>query len=255
MRRYVSRMRDRGPVQADDAISIARRAGYVLHGEFGLRVAYDPEIVADRVVASISYGSYERFEGRRAMDLIESGDRITELGAGLGVVSALILSRKNVDDYQLVEADPRLPKLIRRTHDLNDVGKGIAIHSCVATCNRTLIERGEAEFFVDKRLSASSLLGTKDLRERIVVPVVSLPDLIAAHGSTVLISDVEGAEVDLFDGTELPSVDKILMEIHPGRIGQKGVRSIFRNLDAIGFVFQPQTSSGIVCSFRRYVET
>lgn len=239
------------PSVAEAAGERARRLGYVVHGEFDLKLAYAPDVLTDEVVRTIERGRYERAEGRRAEKLIEPGDRITELGAGLGFLSALIMSRFDVADYQLVEADPRLAPLIRRTHELNGIDGPATIHTCVATCSRPLIEAGTVNLHVGQKFCASSLLGSSNELHEVAVPVVSLPELLGAARSNVLICDIEGAETDVFDGTPLPTVDRILMELHVHRTGLDAIRTMFRNLDAIGFGYDPELSTGGVCGFRR----
>ena len=67
----------------------------------------------------------------------------------------------------------------------------------------------------------------------------------------MLIADIEGAETGVFNGTPLESIERILMEIHPHRIDDAGVRQIFRDLDELGFVYDITTSSGNVLGFHR----
>jgi FkbM family methyltransferase len=230
----------------------ARRRGYIYHGEQKYKIAYDPDIITDPVIDTISDGHYERFEARRAAQMIEDGDRVIELGAGLGFLSTLILDRKKVTDYQAVEADPRLPAMIQRTHDLNNARGPLTIHNAVATCDKTMIDAGTVEFYVGEKFCASSLLGTMStLKHTVRVPVVSLPEMIDEHRSNALILDIEGAEVGVMNGTPLDGITKILMETHPHRIGPAGIRDLFRNLDAQGFMYVGEWSAGHVTGFRR----
>ena len=67
----------------------------------------------------------------------------------------------------------------------------------------------------------------------------------------MLIADIEGAETGVFNGTPLETIERILMEIHPHRIKDDGVREIFRDLDELGFVYDITASAGAVLGFRR----
>ena len=113
-----------------------------------------------------------------------------------------------------------------------------------------MIAAGTVDFFVGEKFCASSLLGAKNLKHSVAVPVVSLPDLIRENRSNVLIADIEGAETDILNGTPLNGIERILIEIHPHRIGLDGVRAVFRNLDDLGFAYDIDASSGEVCGFR-----
>jgi FkbM family methyltransferase len=226
-------------------------ADYLVHGEFGLRIAYDPAIVSERVADSITRGAYERFEGRRLLGLVEDGDQILELGAGLGFISALLMLNKAIAKYHLVEADSRLIKLIRGTHKLNGVPATAEIHNCVVTVDAAQVAAGTVSFYLDQSFNASNLTKAERPLATIQVPVSSFHTVLEEVQPTCLIVDIEGAELDLFNGDELPGVRKILVEIHPKHFGLAGVRSIFRNLDASGFVPDVTLSSGRVVSFRR----
>lgn len=229
----------------------AERQGYVKHGEFGLKIAYDSDVISDRVIDTIERGAYERFEGRRSKKFVQPGDRIIELGAGLGFLSALIMKDTEIADYQAVEADPRLPAMMLKTHELNGVKGPLTIQSCVATCSQEMIEEGEVEFFVGKKFCASSLMGANNLKHTVRVPVVSLPAMIIENKSNVLLCDIEGSETDIFNGTPLGTIERILMEIHPHKIGQEGVRAMFQHLDALDYVYDADGSAGGVIAFRR----
>jgi FkbM family methyltransferase len=248
--RHASDSRTGRPVD-DQIVDRARHAGYVKHGEFGIKLAYDEDIVSPTLVERIARGRYERYEGRFSRQFVVDGDRVIELGAGLGFLSALLMSTIKVDDYQLVEADPRLAEVISRTHQLNDIAGPCTIRSCVATCDPELLSRGEVPFHIGEAFCTSSLLGAKKPIQTVTVPVVSLPEMISEHRSNVLIADIEGSEAGVFNGTPLGSIERILMEIHPHRIRDDGVRRIFRDLDELGFVYDINVSAGRVLGFRR----
>jgi len=243
--------RHTGGGTSEGPVERAERLGYVQHGEFGLKLAYDPDVLSEQVIAKIERGSYERYEGRRAVEIIEAGDRVVELGAGLGFLSALILQQTDVADYQMVEADPRLADVIRRTHELNGVSGPAHMRSSVATCDPDLLAQGDVEFHVGAKFCASSIMGVGRSKGSVRVPVESLTELIAECRSNVLIADIEGAETGVFNGTPLGSIERILMEIHPHRIGDGGVRKIFADLDAVGFVYDIRASAGAVLAFHR----
>jgi FkbM family methyltransferase len=231
----------------------ARQQGsdYVIHGSFGVKVAHSDDILLDEVARGIRRGSYERTEATQVGKLVEPGDRVIELGAGLGFLSALVISTIEVADYVAVEADPRLRDVIHRTHELNGLSGPLTVESCVATCGTDLIEAGTVDFFVSKKFCASSLHTVGRLKHTVSVPVVPLVDLIERHGSNVLVCDIEGAESDIFNGTDLGSIDKVMMEIHPRVLGQSGMLDLFRHLCEAAFVYDADLSIGNVVCFRK----
>jgi FkbM family methyltransferase len=223
----------------------------MVHGAFKLKIAYSNEVLLDEVVGGIERGSYERTEGNQVQRLVVTDDRVIELGAGLGFLSALVMSTTNVADYVAVEADPRLRDVIERTHELNGVTGPLTIESCVATCSDALIESGSVDFFVSKKFCASSLREVGRLKHTVKVPVVSLRELIDTHRSNVLICDIEGAETDIFNGTDLGTIEKVMMEVHPNLIGQEGMQQIFKSLVEHDFVYDADVSMGNVVCFRK----
>lgn len=244
----VSRSGAAGP---ESAVARAERLGYVCHGEFGTKLAYDAEVMSPQVVEKIERGGYERFEARRSRDLVKAGDRVIELGAGLGFLSALIVGQTDVGEYVMVEADPRLADVIRRTHELNGLPTPTSIRTCVATCDQDLLAKGEVEFHVGAKFCASSILGVRKRKDTVIVPVVPLVDVIEETKANVLLVDIEGAETGVFNGTPLGTVERIVMEIHPHRIGDAGVRKVFSSLDTLGFVYDASMSSGAVLGFHK----
>ena len=52
---------------------------------------------------------------------------------------------------------------------------------------------------------------------------------------TLLVVDEEGAEPELFDGAELPSVSRIVLESHDRVLGPDGTDRILGQLQRIGF--------------------
>ena len=80
---------------------------------------------------------------------------------------------------------------------------------------------------------------------QIEVPVVKLHELLAELVPNVLIVDIEGGELDLFEGAEtLGSVDRIALELHPQIYGSAGVLSVFRALCRLGFAYNSDLSHG-----------
>jgi FkbM family methyltransferase len=184
------------------------------------------------------------------MRLIEDGERVLELGAGLGFISSLIALNKNIAAYHMIEADSRLADLIRRTHALNGVQFPFTLESCMVHAD----SNGFGTFYVCSKFSASSARGP-DHRgrtiEKVTVPARTLNSLIEEFQPTCVIADVEGSEEAIFANSALQGVQKVMIELHPEHIGQAGVRTIFQAMDRLGFIYEPPGSTGGIVSFRR----
>jgi hypothetical protein len=67
------------------------------------------------------------------------------------------------------------------------------------------------------------------------VPGKALNYLVEKIRPTLLVIDAEGAERDLFDGAELPTVTKIVLELHDRVIGPDGTDRVRAQLRDLGF--------------------
>ncbi|MGG7567769.1 glycosyltransferase family 2 protein [Rhodovulum sp. DZ06] len=105
----------------------------------GLRLPLDPRIVTRRIEKALRKGRYEKGERRALAALLRPGDRVLELGGGLGLVSAMAALQDGVERVVVVEANPDLLPVIARTHRLNGVATAEIVHGAVAP------GRGEAE--------------------------------------------------------------------------------------------------------------
>ena len=84
------------------------------------------------------------------------------------------------------------------------------------------------------------------------MPCLDFKDLLTTHQPTLLICDIEGGEADLLLGTNsMPSVRKIVLELHRSVTGLKGIRDIFLHLSKQGFAYDPGLSEKAVVVFHR----
>eukprot|EP00873_Tetraselmis_striata_P003833 jgi/Tetstr1/424097/TSEL_014708.t1 len=113
--------------------------------------------------------------------------------------------------YAAVEADARLIPHIRETHARNGDQPGSA--------------------------------------ETVSVPARDVSRFLAEKAITVLIADIEGAELELLRHIDTARLEKIVLELHPQRIGKAGVLEIFQILCARGFAYNTALSEGSVVCF------
>ena len=68
----------------------------------------------------------------------------------------------------------------------------------------------------------------------------------------VLIVDIQGGELDLFEGAvSLGSIDRIALELHPQIYGSSGVLGVFRALCRLGFAYDSDHSNGTNVALQR----
>jgi FkbM family methyltransferase len=197
----------------------------IRHGQFDVVFGFDPQIMSEKVVAMIESGKYERKEAKAILKHVKSGSSILELGGGLGFISTFVKKRKRPSSYHVVEADPRLIGVIAETHRLNDI-KGVTVQNCVATSDAKLIAGKSISLNLGADFWGSSIKRPAGVAGSVQVPVVSLQELIDRSKPNVLIIDIEGAEVDLFETLDLSHVSTIIVEIHPKVTGEEPVAAM-----------------------------
>ena len=178
-------------------------------------------------------GGYERNEAEILLKLAQRGDRILELGGGLGFVSALMCKVKQPSRYVLVEADPKLIPLIETTYQLNGLDK-VEIRWGLVTGDKGAIERGNQRLALPENFLANSALLVERGHAEADVPVLDLDGLLAEVQPQTLIVDIEGSEKDLFKEIDLSSVRLAVIEMHPALIGSEGVAEVIADLTAHG---------------------
>ena len=185
----------------------------------------------------MSRGRYERDELRLIGQLLSPDDVVLEVGAGLGVLSAYCAKRLGSSRVFAYEANPDLEASIRDTYSLNHVQPTLEMCAVGA-------DAGKVTLYRDKDLWASSVLRPPGRVRPVEVPVKALSEVAQVVRPTLLIVDAEGAEGELFDHAHLPTVTRIVLELHERVIGPVGARRVRSTLAAMGFEELPELSAG-----------
>ncbi len=223
------------------------RPDFIEH--LGVKIPVPKETVSDTVLKFLKEGRYESREGKILDLIIEDGDRILELGGGLGFISTIAARNKKTEAVMTYEANPALASVIAKTHELNSVTN-------VEVRTGVLVREARQEyipFYVRKDFWGSSLAkkdGETNAKE-VLVPVNELSWVLGAFCPTMIVCDIEGGEAALFDGRSLPGVKKVLVELHQSVIGPSGMKSVFDSFSQSGFYYDQDYSSGGVVLFRK----
>ncbi len=181
---------------------------------------------------SLSSGRYENHEADALLLHLRPGDRMLDLGAGLGFICALAAVVLGEDAVMGVEAGPETVKLARRNLAANGFEGVKVLKGAVVGAGE-----GEVEFGQRPAFWASSLRGPDEWPENAeVIRVLARPvgKLLARFAPTVISCDIEGGELDVL--TEpLPGVRLVVVETHPLVYGAGGVARIEAALRYQGF--------------------
>lgn len=215
-----------------------------------VKVAIDREIVSKTIIDAMKRRQYEHVEARIGGWLfdtpeIPSGQRILEVGAGLGFVGSSLFKSGKVEKIVSYEANPRLIPLIQETHRLNGVNSEVRNFLLGAD------SEGTGSIFVPNDFWAASGTASSQAVEHFV-PKASLQATIDEVQPTFMLIDIEGGETVLFDGvSELPSVHSVLIELHQMAIGREGIANFFKKMMSMGFGYDQRYSNGKVVLFQK----
>jgi FkbM family methyltransferase len=184
--------------------------------------------------AGFFWGNYEDGERQALRHIPADGLPVIELGGSIGAM-ACVSSRHfgNPAQHVVVEANPNLMPVLRRSRDLNGCRFEI-VHAALAYGG------DEVTFHVHPKFVKSSLLALDGQAAAVRVPAVTLGGLLDRFGfkRLNLFCDIEGAEVALFDhefDLVAARVKYLSLEIHPYLTGAEAVESLLARLAGAGF--------------------
>lgn len=224
------------------------RARFITHVNYrGIEVpVYGPHVVR-WVKEELMTGCYEVPVITALQTLLRPGDRMLEIGGGLGVVSALAARAMPDVTIESYEANPTLISAIDELHKRNGL-RGITLH------NRILIQgggEGERAFHLHQSFAESST-ASGDGKERAVS--VLTEDFIAKLQSFrphVLVIDIEGGEDELLSGADLAGLRAMVLELHPRAIDRAAEKRIFDACAAADLYPRYDISTANVVVFER----
>ncbi|MEH6360230.1 MAG: FkbM family methyltransferase [Amylibacter sp.] len=219
----------------------------------GVKIPFFPNVISERMRNLIERGRYEIGEVRMLQKVLRKGDKVLELGAGVGLISSIAAQITGPENVIAVEANPNLIPVIKETHSLNGL-KNLEVLNGIGVSDTT---SQKVSFYLREDFWASSL--TRPVRRdkspwtEVQVSQINLNSLIEKQKTNVLVMDIEGAELDLLYGLNLASINTIVVELHPRVYKLKGVDSFFQNLHEKGFTYNPkQSRGGTVVVFSRF---
>jgi hypothetical protein len=127
---------------------------------------------------------------------------------------------------------------------LNQVGP--ALEMCAVGA-----QAGEVTLYRGRHLWSASIFRPPGRVRPVKVPVKALSEIARQIRPTLLIVDAEGAEGELFDRAHLPTVTRMVLELHERVIGTTNAGRVRSQLAALGFEELPELSAGERLTMRR----
>jgi FkbM family methyltransferase len=206
----------------------------------GIKVPFVPAIITPKIERPMRNNRYEGGECAALRRILRPGDRVLELGAGVGLLSTVAGLVEGVESVTTVEANPDLIPLIRETHRLNNV-TNVDLRNGVATPD----DGPDIDFYLRPDFWASSMEpDSRAFSRKVSLRRYGLTSLIAEVNPTVIVCDIEGGEMGLFDGADLSGVRAMVVEFHPKVYGENGLARIMGVLAAKGITLAPRNKEG-----------
>ncbi|GGX55204.1 hypothetical protein GCM10007385_24620 [Tateyamaria omphalii] len=216
---------------------------------FGVHVPASPFLNETRI-RRMNEGRYEGEEIQGALDVVQPGDRVLELGAGLGVVGAVIAKNAHPDAVLSFEANPNLIPHIKTLHRLNGLEDVMEVRHQVVTAGED--QPDHVTFHLRTSFLGSSLIQNERRRTTPVdVETVPYDQVINSFRPDVLIIDIEGGELELLRHANLRGIRAIVLEFHPDAYGKAGTRECKAILRKANFTKNDELSTRFVWTCTR----
>ena len=212
--------------------------------------------MSDPIIESLRSGRYEMAEARALPRLIRAGERVVEVGAGIGFLTALIARHTGAELVVAIEANPLLQAYMAELHQLNGVEP--VRRQALVTPQPAL---GPETLHVHQDLWASSpgWIKRRDQLDAVEVPVLSLAEIAETWRPTLLIVDVEpfaawtAAEgpPHALAGADFRPFPRVLLELKPNRFTAPQIETVFDHFSSQGFAPDPAASPGPLVLFEQ----
>lgn len=235
------------PSDKIDAADRAAAGEIVYHG---VRLPPHRQYLPERRIERIRNGRYEWQEIAGALHAIRPGDRVLELGAGIGIVGAVIAKNRAPARILSYEANPALIGYARAMHRANGLGEVIELRNAVLMSDPDA--PATTDFHVHASFLGSSLIAPAGRRStRVAVAVERLAAVTADFSPEVMVIDIEGGELAFFRHADLSKLRAVIVELHPKVYGQDGLAECLALLHSAGLARIEAVSHPTVVAYAR----
>lgn len=233
-------------------ISIWLRLGNKKHLQYhGLSVPVFRSGMTKGVLIQIARDDYETPEIRGLQIAVRLGDRVLELGSGLGIVTVLAARAIGPKGKLLsFEANPYMIPDTREFLSEHGVSNVELRHAVLVPWNSLDHSR---RFHIGGSFPSSSLLSSNGhkTKQSIDVPTQTIDRVMNEFRPDVLICDIEGGEAELIPALDASGLRAVVIELHPDRLGQDELDAIHSALAAHGLHPTKEPLGGTVVLFHR----
>lgn len=213
----------------------------------GLNVPLDTELMSPQVRRRLSRRNYAKKKLGLLQDALRPGGRLLELGAEIGVVSALASRMPGVERVVTVEMNPAYRDYIHRLWDENKI-ENAELHIGMPTS----ASAQDCTFYQRDPIWDSAPTPApedEDDGDAIELPAVPLQVLIDDLQPTVILVPQRHLDPQILDDLDLSTVDHLILEISKN-LDKTALRALIDLLGAKGFLPAEHGDTGI--SMKRF---
>ena len=223
---------------------------------YGIEVPLDRRVISEGMALAIREGRYEKGEAKWLPKLVREGERIVEIGACTGLITALLATKTPAELVVGVEPNPQLIDLMAEVHRLN--GARTVIRHAMVTPQA---HDGPADFFLHEDVWSSSSLQVRARSQagKVQVPTISVAEIAETWRPSLLIIDlnplmawVQAEEPPhMLAGADFRPFERVVVELKPKLFPPPHVKRVFDHFSAQGFAYDPALSNGDLVLFGR----
>ncbi len=217
----------------------------------GIKLQIPENALNDNIRAALNSGAYEYKEFFALQKNLRETDRVLELGGGAGYLGVFAAQTVGPENVAIVEASPIMARTIEKNLQINECDTARVLQGAVVG---QAFKDETITFEVSPGFWASSIAGEKQKNKRsklVEVPALKFSDLQEAFDPTVVVMDIEGAELDIIEDPWRDNVRLVIMETHPDFYGIPKLSHVMRTMFDAGFHYMPWGSRGNVIVFER----
>lgn len=200
------------------------------------------------MIASMAAGRYERNEMACGLAAIKPGARILELGAGSGLVGAVLARNCAPESILAIEANPDLIPHIAALYAHNRL-TNISVRNAVVLTAPAAPR--SITFHVTGNFLGSGLAAESARSRPVDVPVLRYGALKLAFPHDTIMMDIEGGELDFLRHADLTGIHSFIAEMHRDIFGRDGMRECRLLLERAGLTMADELSRAGVHVYQR----
>ncbi|HEX7861594.1 MAG TPA: FkbM family methyltransferase [Verrucomicrobiae bacterium] len=194
---------------------------------------FDVSGLSTKIRNRLLSGAYEAHEKKMCFDYLTADDSVLEIGGAIGFIGLVCQKKLGIKNYASFEANPKTYEILKRNYELNGLEPRVWNMALANADGHVDLEIGSDFWSNSICYDSGSKEGVKTVR----VPAGTLDTLLRLVDEKVntLIIDIEGAE-QYIDFRRIPEdISKIIIELHPGVMGQELMYNIVATLIGLGF--------------------